>query len=95
MAELEIDVEGTPNPHAAKFTLGRPLPIEESRSCFDADDAEGDPVAEGLMALDGVEALLMLDDFITVTKTEDAAWEELVDDVIEVIRRRFPSEPGA
>lgn len=91
MAELDIEVEGTPNPKAAKFTLGRSLPYEESRSCFDADDAEGDALAEGLMALEGVEAILMLDDFITVTRGDDVSWDELVDEVIAVIRREMPA----
>ncbi len=92
MAELEIEVEGTPNPKAAKFTLDRPLPYEESRSCFEPDDAEGDPLAEGLMALEGVEAILMLEDFITVTRSDEAAWDDLVDDVIGVIRRELPED---
>ena len=92
MAELEIEVEGTPNPKAAKFTLGRSLPYESSRSCFDDADAEGDPLAEGLMAIDGVEAILMLGDFITVTRSDDVTWDDLVDEVSRVIRERFPGD---
>lgn len=94
MAELEIEVEGTPNPKAAKFILGRPLPFEGSRSCFEPADAQGDPLARGLMALEGVEAILMLDDFITVTRSDDVSWDELVDRVAEVIRERFPDDAG-
>lgn len=92
MAELEITVEGTPNPHAAKFTLSRALPVEGSRSYFDADAAAGDSLAEGLFEIEGVRALLMVDNFITVTKREEAAWDELVDEVSEVIRRELRPE---
>ena len=94
MAELEIQVEGTPNPHAAKFTLSRSLPVEGSRSYFDPTDAEGDDLAEGLFQVEGVKALLVVEDFITVTKSEDADWEELVERVSEVIRTRFPEAPS-
>lgn len=92
MPELEIQVEGTPNPHAAKFTLSRPLPVEGSRSYFEAAEAEDDPLAEALFAVDGVRALLIVDEFITVTKAEDAEWDDLVEPVSETIRRRFPGE---
>lgn len=94
MSELEIEVQGTPNPKAAKFVLDRPLPYEESVSCFDASDAAGDSLAEALMALDGVEAILMLDDFVTVTRSDDVEWEELIDEVRGAIRREFPADDG-
>ena len=93
--DLDIQVEGTPNPHAAKFTVSRPLPVEGSRSYFDPSDAEGDPLAEGLFEVEGVKALLVVEDFITVTKSEEADWEEIVEDVAEVIRSRFPERPGS
>ncbi len=91
--ELDIQVQGTPNPHAAKFTLSRTLPVEGSRSYFAPSDAEGDDLAEGLFEVEGVKALLVVEDFITVTKSEDAEWEDLVEEVAEVIRSRFPDGP--
>lgn len=94
MAEIEVRVEGTPNPHAAKFTLDRPLPVEESRSYFDAGEAEGDPLAEGLFGIEGVRALLMVDNFVTVTKSEEKEWDDLVDAVAAVIRRELDGEDG-
>lgn len=94
MAQLEVKVEGTPNPHAAKFTLDRDLPVEESRSYFDAEAAEGDPLAEGLFGIEGVRALLMVDNFVTVTKAEDAEWEDLVDEITGVIRRELGDGAG-
>lgn len=90
MPELEIQVEGTPNPHAAKFTLSRTLPVEGSRSYFEADEATDDPLATELFGIDGVRALLIVDDFITVTKAEGVEWDDLVGPVTAAIRRRFP-----
>ncbi|HKK27969.1 MAG TPA: NifU N-terminal domain-containing protein [Gemmatimonadota bacterium] len=87
MSEVEIQVEGTPNPNAAKFTLSRSLPTDESRSYFDADAAAGDPLARRLFDVEGVRALLMVDNFITVTKAEEARWDDLVPPIREAIRR--------
>lgn len=84
--EIEITVEGTPNPNAAKFVLGGVTIGETSRSYFDPNDAADDPLAERLFAIDGVRAVFMVDDFITVTKTDEADWTELVDRVESAIR---------
>lgn len=94
MSQLEVNVQGTPNPHAAKFTLSQPLPVDDSRSYFDADAAAGDPLAERLFEIDGVRALLMVDNFVTVTKDEDVEWEELVDEVTRAIRRELEESGG-
>ena len=42
MTEFDIIVQGTPNPHAAKFVLERPALGTGSRSYFAAEDATGD-----------------------------------------------------
>lgn len=84
-SELTITIQGTPNPNAAKFVLDRPVPGEGSRSFFDSDAAAEDPLAARLFGLDGVRALLFVENFITVTKTEDADWDALAPSVQSVI----------
>ncbi len=83
---IEITVQGTPNPNAAKFVLDRQVPGEGSRSYFDAEDASGDALAERLFAVDGVRALLLVENFITVTKTDDQEWPDLVERIEAAIR---------
>jgi hypothetical protein len=80
-SELTITIQGTPNPNAAKFVLDRPVPGEGSRSYFDSDAASEDPLAARLFDLDGVRALLFVENFITVTKTDDANWDALAPSV--------------
>lgn len=86
MAELTVTVQGTPNPNAAKFTLDRPLPDSESRSFFAADEAGEDRLAARLFDVDGVRALFMVDNFITVTKLDEARWDDLVEPIRTAIR---------
>ena len=82
----KISVHGTPNPNAAKFVLDREVPGEGSRSYFDAKSASGDPLAERLFAIDGVRALLLVENFITVTKTDEIEWRDLVEHIETAIR---------
>ena len=86
MTELQITVQSTPNPNAAKFTLDRKLPDGRGRSYFDAETARGDQLAERLFEVEGVRALLLVDNFITVTKTDEEEWADLVSQIETVIR---------
>lgn len=92
---VQITVEGTPNPNAAKFVLDRDLPEPASRSFFSKASAEGDPLASRLFAIAGVRALLLVENFITVTKREDHEWPDLVGQVEAAIRAAWEeSEEG-
>ncbi|MFQ5888925.1 MAG: NifU N-terminal domain-containing protein [Gemmatimonadota bacterium] len=86
MAELNVTVEGTPNPNAAKFVLDRPLPVTSGRSYFDPSATEGDSLAARLFAVNGVRALFLVDNFITVTKAEEIAWSDIVAELENAIR---------
>jgi hypothetical protein len=81
-----ITVQGTPNPNAAKFTVDRTL-VEggSSESYFDADQAQGHALAAALFGIGGVVSLLIAEDFVTVTKSETADWEELVPEIQNAI----------
>jgi len=93
-SDLTIEVQGTPNPNAAKFVLDRPVPGEGSRSYFDQESAAADALAARLFALNGVRALLLVDNFVTVTKTEDADWDSLVHDVQTTIEAVLSDASG-
>lgn len=86
MSEVRVSVEGTPNPNAAKFVLDRAAFGAESRSYFRPIESGVDPLAERLFTIRGVVALLMAEDFITVTKSEDSEWSDIVETIEEIIR---------
>ena len=89
MADLAIQVEGTPNPNAAKFVLERSALGSEGRTFFDRTAATGDPLAERLFRVAGVRALFMVENFITVTKADDVAWDEIVEEILCAIRKEL------
>ena len=90
MPKPTIDFQLTPNPNAGKFVVSQQVaPVGTSRSYYDVDEAREDPVARALLEIQGVRSLFMVDDFITVTKTHAAKWDELVPRVEEAIREHL------
>ena len=88
-SDIQIKVEGTPNPNAAKFVLDRKVPSEGSASYFDASSAQGTTLAARLFEVDGVRALLIIDNFITVTKMDEFEWSDLVDTLVDTIQEAW------
>jgi NFU1 iron-sulfur cluster scaffold homolog, mitochondrial len=87
MTKPKVDFQQTPNPNAGKFVVSQQVaPVGTSRSYYEADEAREDPVARALMRLTGIRSVFMVDDFITVTKTPAASWDDLIPQVQEAIR---------
>jgi len=85
MSRADITVEGTPNPNAAKFVVGGASLGAESRSYFGVDEVGDDDLAARLFEVGGVRALLIVDNFITVTKVDGVEWDDIVDDITRTI----------
>lgn len=75
----------TPNPCALKCILDGVV-SDRPRSYFNAAQAAGDPLASRLFEIDGVTNLLISGDWITVSKTPEAAWSQIKPAVQQVLR---------
>lgn len=86
-----IQTEATPNPLTLKFLPG--VPVLESGTAFltSAEDAKISPMASALFRIDGVTAVFLATDFITVTRREDLAWEVLKPQVLTTVMDHFVS----
>lgn len=85
--------ESTPNPLAMKFVLGKPI-VEGSARSFDRNqNIEGIPVLEDLFSLPGVEAILLTQEFITVTKTPDSSWNLLEGVILSALHFHLDAFP--
>ena len=76
MAFKVIAVEQTPNPNARKVVLDGRI-SETPLSYRTPESAVGNALAEKLMALPGVVGLLMLHDFVTISKSSEARWADI------------------
>jgi len=72
------DIEPTPNPNAMKFILKEPLTSGSSRSYDRRTEAESDPLASALFAIEHVSSVFYMDRFLTVTKDPFGSWDDLM-----------------
>lgn len=86
-----VEFQETPNPAALKIILDRPAPAiaspaMRSYSVLTKADPAVDPLGARIGAVPGVKAVLIVKDWVTVTKDSDAAWPAVkrgVKDAIE------------
>lgn len=86
---VKVQITTTPNEHALKFTIDRPAVESGHKTYANAAAANESPVAKALFGLEGVASVFLMADFITVTKTPDANWDNLQSAAVEAIKASF------
>lgn len=87
MSALRMHTERTPNPTSVKWVLDRELITQGGAVAFDARTAaDVSPLAAPLLAIDGVDRILIGSDFVTVTKSLESGWREIGQEVDRAIR---------
>lgn len=71
-----VEFQETPNPNAIKCVLDRAI-AETPRSYFSKEQGAQDPLATGLFAIEGVTNVLILGNFVTVSKAPETPWRSL------------------
>ena len=70
--------QATPNPDSLKITMRNGSFIKTGLLVFASkDEAEAHPLANSLFQIDGIVNVLILPEFITVTKNPSADWRLL------------------
>ncbi len=72
------DIQETPNPNAVKFILKEPVSAGTSHQFPNAEAAQNDPMVKALFDLGEVVSVFYMDKMITVEKTDDAEWDEIL-----------------
>ena len=81
---MPVRPEPTPNPNAMKFTVGRPVGGPATHLA-----GTDDPAASEILALPGIVSVFMTADFVTVSKTADGTWEDLIPTCVEILERVY------
>ncbi|HEX9082263.1 MAG TPA: NifU family protein [Holophagaceae bacterium] len=89
------EIEYTPNPNAVKFVLKEPVAVGFPKSFPNAETAEHDELAKALFAVGHVTSVFMQDKFLTVSKTEDKGWPEMLPLLAAPIRAAAGAGGGA
>ena len=72
------DIQETPNPNAVKFILKEPISHGTSHSFKSEEDAEKDKLAKSIFDVGDVLSVFYMDKMITVEKTDEADWDEIL-----------------
>jgi NFU1 iron-sulfur cluster scaffold homolog, mitochondrial len=72
------DIQETPNPNAVKFILKEPVSHGTSHSFKTAEDAAENALAKSLFDVGSVVSVFYMDKMITVEKTDEADWDEIL-----------------
>tara|TARA_B100000945_G_scaffold316126_2_gene316476 strand:- start:119 stop:673 length:555 start_codon:yes stop_codon:yes gene_type:complete len=85
-----IYTENTPNPNAIKF-LGKKKFSDVGTKEFQKKDISKieNNFVKNLIELDGVELILVSEEFISVKKTDDSSWDSLKPSIISSINDYF------
>lgn len=84
---MPVTPQATPNPNALKFSVGGPVGGPRS---YTAANAADDPAAGELLEVEGVEAVFMTADFVTLTKAPGADWSDITPPARAILERRYP-----
>jgi len=72
------DIQETPNPNAVKFILKEPVSHGTSHSFKSAENGQQDDLAKSLFDVGNVVSVFYMDKMITVEKTDEAEWDEIL-----------------
>lgn len=81
-----VSVEPTPNPNALKFSVGSPV---GGPATFVPGKETDNPMAAALLALPGVTSVFMTSDFVTVSKSVEGSWDDIVEPASGIIAEHF------
>ncbi len=84
--KISITAEPALDPTKCKFTVDRPVFPGGSLNFDSPEVAAGSPLAENLLALNGVASVLIANDTVTVTRADDGDWTVLAKEVGATIR---------
>lgn len=80
------DIQETPNPNAVKFILKEPVSHGTSHSFKTAEDAVDNELAKSIFEIGEVVSVFYMDKMITVEKTDEAEWDEVLPAIAVPIR---------
>ncbi|MDQ2746064.1 MAG: NifU family protein [Acidobacteriota bacterium] len=72
------DIQETPNPNAVKFILKEAVSYGTSHSFDAAEKAADDQLAKSLFEISEVVSVFYMDKMITVEKTDEADWDDIL-----------------
>lgn len=84
--------ERTPNPNSLKFTTDDGPFLQGGVAAYSSEaEAEDNPLAQQLFAIDGVEDVFITPQFVTVSKAPTVEWSSVQPDVEAILAEHLDS----
>ncbi len=77
----------TPNPEAAQFIMSGDVMKKGTKTFVSPDKAKGDPLAEALFKIYGVENVFVKENFVTITKSPVVAWTTVMEPIQNALEK--------
>ena len=71
----------TPNPEAAQFIMSGDVMKKGTKTFSSPEQSKGNPLAEALFKIYGVENVFIKENFVTITKSEVVAWTTVMEPI--------------
>ncbi|MES2780338.1 MAG: NifU family protein [Bacteroidota bacterium] len=75
---LEVYAEQTPNPETMKFVFNKMILPDDSADFPTRESVVSSPLAKNLYEFNFVNGVFIMNNFVTITRTEGAEWEEII-----------------
>lgn len=83
---IRVDTVPTPNPNAIMLRVQETLVASGTHEFTPTDDLSGSPLAQAMLAINGIELILIAPRFITLRKGEDSEWPDIAPEAKEAMR---------
>ena len=84
--DIKLTAMPTPNPNSVKFLLDRTFLETGSINFTSVDMAESSPLPKELLAIEGIEGVMIGTNFVSITKSDDAGWESVLEPASDTIK---------
>lgn len=89
---VSIYTEMTPNPETMKFVANKLLYASKSIDFQDESTAAPSPLAKELFAFPFIKSVFIASNFVTLTKTADTQWDEVIPTIREFLKEYLESD---
>lgn len=89
---VSIYTEMTPNPETMKFVANKLLYASKSIDFQDESSAGPSPLAKELFAFPFIRSVFIASNFVTLTKTAETQWEEVIPTIREFLKEYLESD---
>lgn len=89
---VSIYTEMTPNPETMKFVANKLLYPGKSIDYAEESEAESSPLAQELFSFPFVKGVFIASNFVTITKTPDTDWIEIIPSMRQLLKDYLESD---